>query len=253
MDRMKGGMNIVILILLLLLVTVASGIAILHIYKNNYKTYNLLRVDPLETGGLKAENLEATLNKSEIWMLGDSRIGRWNEELLKDNVEIANLGVEGQTSAQVFYRFKSYLETATPSLVILEVGINELKVIGLDKNLTSSITEQYFRNVESMLQICRDKNITMVLINIFPVGKIELSRRLIWNKDVNETITNANHRLQSYCDDILVYCFDAWSILSENGETVNTEYQSDFLHINSRGYEALSRELKEKIIKILKQ
>lgn len=250
---MKGRMISLILILLLLVVIVASGIAILHIYKNNYKTYNLLRVDPLETGGLKAENLEATLSKSDIWMLGDSRVRRWDEELLKDNTEIANLGVEGQTSAQVYYRFKTYLETATPSLVILEVGINELKIIGLDKNLTSSITDQYYRNIESIIQICRDKNIRMVLMNIFPVGKIELPRRLVWNKAVNATIINANLKLQSYCDENQVYYFDAYSILSANGETVDTEYQSDFLHINNRGYEALSTELKEQINKILKQ
>jgi lysophospholipase L1-like esterase len=253
MGRMKGGMISLILILLLLLVIVASGVAILHIYKNNYKTYNLLKVDPLETGGLKAENLEATLSKSDIWMLGDSRVSRWNEELLNDSNDIANLGVEGQTSSQVYYRFKTYLETSAPSLVILEVGINELKVIGLDKNLTSSITDQFYRNIESIIQICRTKNISLVLINIFPVGKIELSRRLVWNKAVNETIISANHRLQSYCDDIQVYCFDAYSILSENGETVNTDYQSDFMHINNRGYEALSLKLKELINKILNQ
>ena len=250
---MKGGMISWILILLLFLVTMASGIVLLHIYKDNYKTYNLLRVDPLETSCLKAENLEATLRKSDIWMLGDSRVSRWDEELLKDNIEIANLGVEGQTSSQVYYRFKTYLETDTPSLIILEVGINELKIIGLDKNLTTSITDQYFRNIESIIQICREKNIRMVLINIFPVGKIELSRRLVWNKAVNEAIINTNQRLQSYCDEIRVYWFDAYSILSENGETVNTEYQSDFLHINNRGYEALSRELKEQINKIMKQ
>ena len=250
---MKSRMISLILILLLLLVTVVSDIAFLHIYKNNYKAYNLLKVDPLETGGLKAENLEATLSQSDIWMLGDSRVSRWDEELLKDNIEIANLGVEGQTSSQVYYRFKSYLETATPSLVILEVGINELKVIGLDKNLTSFITDQYYRNIESIIQICRNKKIRMVLINIFPVGKIELSRRLVWNKVVNETIIIANHKLKSYCDDIEVYCFDAYSILSNNGETVKTEYQSDFLHINKSGYEALSHELKEQINKIIKQ
>ena len=250
---MRGRMTTLFLILLLLVVTVASGIAILHIYKSNYKTFNLLRVDPLETGGLKAENLESTLIHSDIWMLGDSRVKRWNEDLLKDTIVIANLGVEGQTSAQVYYRFKTYLETATPSLVILEVGINDLKIIGLDKDLTSSITDQYYGNIESIIQICRNKNIRMVLINIFPVGKIELSRRLFWNKAVNETILSTNQRLRSYCDNIQVYCFDAYSILSENEVTVDTEYQSDFMHINNRGYEVLSRELKEQIINIMKQ
>ena len=250
---MKGRMTSLILIFLVLLVIAASAIAFLYLYRDNYKNYNLLRVDPLEMGGLKSEDTEATLKRSDIWMLGDSRVARWNEELLKDSTEIANLGIEGQTSAQVYYRFKTYLETDTPSLVILEVGINDLKTIGLDKDLASSITERYYRNVESMIQLCRDRNIPMILIDIFPVGKIELSRRLVWNKSVNETINSANLRLQSYCDEILVHFFDAGTILSENGVTVNAEYQFDFLHINNRGYEALSRDLKEKINKILKQ
>lgn len=250
---MKGGMANWILIVLLLLVIAVSGVVFLFVYRDNYKKYNLLKSDPLETGIQSIENLQATLIKSQIWMLGDSRIGRWNEELLKDNIEIANLGVEGQTSAQVYYRFKTCLETATPSLVILEVGINELKIIGLDKNLTTSITAQFYRNLESIIQICRDKNIKMVLVNIFPIGKIELSRRLVWNKTVNETINDVNQKIRSYCDDDLIYCFDACSILSDNGETVNPQYQSDFLHINDSGYEALSRELKEKINEILKQ
>jgi len=251
MDRIKGRMIITILILLLLLFTLASGMLLLHIYKDNYKTYNLLKVDPLETVGLKAENLEATLKKSGIWMLGDSRISRWDEELIKDDIEIANLGVEGQTSAQVYYRFKTYLEVDTPSLVILEVGINDLKLIGLDKDLVSSITGQFYRNIESMIQVCREKNIKMILINVFPVGKIEFARRLVWNKTVNETVKNVNLRLESYCDDDLIYCFDAYSILSDNGEVVNPEYQSDFLHINDKGYAALSNELKEQLNKIL--
>lgn len=249
---MKVRMIIFILILLLLIVTLASGMVFLHIYRDNYKTYSLLKIDPLETG-LNAEHLEVILKKSDIWMLGDSRIGRWNEELLKDSIDIINLGVEGQTSAQVYYRFKTYLEAHTPSLIILEVGINELKIIGLDKNLASSITGQFYRNIESMIKICRDKNIKMILINVFPVGRIEFSRRLVWNKTVNETIKNVNLRLKSYCDNDLIYCFDAYSLLSDNGEIVKPEYQSDFLHINDKGYEALSSELKEQLNKILKQ
>jgi len=253
MDRMKGRMTASIFIIVLLLVSAVSATVFLQLYRYNYKKINLLRTDPLEAGGLKTENLEATLKNSEIWMLGDSRVSRWNEELLKNGTEIANLGIEGQTSAQVYYRFKTYLETDTPSLVILEVGINELKIIGLDKDLSPSITGRFYRNIESIIKICREKSIPIVVVNIFPVGNIGLSRRLLWNKSVNEAIKSANVSLQSYCDEMLVYYFDASSILSENGATVNIEYQYDFLHINDKGYEALSRELKGKINKIFNQ
>ncbi|MDZ7634101.1 MAG: hypothetical protein U5L72_06540 [Bacteroidales bacterium] len=32
------------------------------------------------------------------------------------------------------------------------MGINDLKTIGLDKDLASSITERYYRNVESIIE-----------------------------------------------------------------------------------------------------
>ena len=124
-------------------------------------------------------------------MLGDLRIGRWDQDLLSGDIKVANLGIEGQTSSQVYYRFKNYLEIDTPELVIVEVGINELKVIGFDKTLAKSITENYYRNIEAMISLCAENDIQMILINVFPVGKIELLRRLVWNSSVNETIMEA--------------------------------------------------------------
>jgi lysophospholipase L1-like esterase len=196
------------------------------------------------------ETIGAVLDNADIWMLGDSRIGRWNQEFLTGDMKFANLGIDGQTSSQVYYRFKNYLEIDTPELVIVEVGINELKVIGLDKNLAKSITYNYYGNIEAMISLCDENGIKMLLINVFPVGKIELLRRFVWNRYVNETIREANERLKSYCDNNHVFYFDAYALLADNGETVNPEYQADFLHINRKGYEVLSRELIKQIHKI---
>ena len=247
MGRMRIGMASIVLILLLFILIVAFGFITLTTYKSNYKTQNLLRIDPLGNSSLPMETIGAVLGNADIWMLGDSRIGRWNQELLAGDIKFANLGIEGQTSSQVYYRFKNYLEIDTPELVIVEVGINDLKVIGLDKNLAKSITDNYYGNIEAMISLCAEKGIKMLLINIFPVGRIELLRRLIWNRHVNETIREANDRLKSYCDNNHVFYFDAYTLLADNGETVNPEYQADFLHINKRGYEVLSRELIKQI------
>lgn len=251
MDRIKGRMTSLILILLLLLVTAAAGMVVVHTYKDFYKRNALLRIDPLGIAGVDTDGVSAELQGSEIWMIGDSRMRRWPTEFLKCNTRVANLGVEGQTSSQVMFRFKRYLETATPSLVILEVGINDLKVIGLDDKLVNSITHQYYRNIEEMIQLCRVRNTRIILVSIFSIGEIELSRRLVWNDSVNDAIRAANKKLASYCDDNVIYCFDANSILSENGLTVRPEYQDDFLHINARGYEALSSNLERLINKII--
>lgn len=245
-------MTYLILIFLLLIIIAAAGMVLLHTYKDFYKKNALLRVDPLEFTGVKAGDHADNLQDSEIWMIGDSRVRRWPEELLQCNTTVANLGVEGQTSSQVLYRFVNYLETDTPSLVILEVGINDLKIIGLDANLSSSITQQYFGNIEHMIHLCKVRNIKMILINIFAVGKIELPRRLIWNSAVSKAINAANLTLKSYTDDEVIFYFDADAILSDHGSTVRPEYQNDFLHINTRGYEVLSNSLQELINKVNK-
>ncbi len=244
---MRMRMTSIVLILLLLILIVAFGFITLSTYKSNYKAQNLLRIDPLGHSSLPTETIGAVLGDADIWMLGDSRIERWNQELLAGDIKFSNLGIDGQTSSQVYYRFKNYLEIDTPELVIVEVGINELKIIGLDKNLEKSITGNYYGNIEAMISLCTENGIKMILINVFPVGKIELLRRFVWNRNVNETIREVNDRLKSYCNNNHVYYFDAYKLLADNGETVNPEYQDDFLHINKRGYEVLSRELIKQI------
>lgn len=250
MDNIKGRMTSLVLMLLLLLITAAAGMVLIHFYKDFYKKNALLRVDPLEFTGVKSVDFTAELQDLEIWIIGDSRVRRWPEELLKSSSTVANLGVEGQTSSQVLYRFMNYLETATPSLVILEVGINDLKIIGLDDRLASSITQQYYGNIEQIIHLCRVRNIRIILINIFTVGKIELTRRLVWNNAVSEALNAANLALKSYSDDDVIFYFDANAILSYNGRSVRPEYQDDFLHINAKGYEALSSSLQELITKV---
>jgi len=244
---MRIGVTSIVLLLLLSILVLTFGFIILKTYKHNYKAQALLRIDPLENGSLRMENIDSVLADTEIWMLGDSRIGRWNQELLSGDMKIANLGIEGQTSSQVYHRLKNYLEIDTPGLVIIEVGINELKVIGIDKNLAESVADNYYRNIEAMISLCTENEVKMILINVFPVGRIELLRRLVWNRFAYEAIRDVNERLKMFCNTSHIYYFDAYSILSNNSETVNPEYQTDFLHINTRGYEALSSELIKQI------
>lgn len=240
---MKIRMTSLILILLLAAATVTFAIITALEYRDNYKTLTLLRNDPLENGSLRISGLKTALKTADIWMLGDSRMARWNVERLDLGSKIVNLGIEGQTSTQVYYRFRNYLETDTPATVILEVGINDLKIIGIDKKLAGSVVENYYRNIEAMIALCKDRGIKMILMNIFPEGKINLLRRFIWNRQAAEAVSEVNNRLKSYCDNRHIIFYDAFSLLSEDGKSVINEYRKDFLHINAKGYEVLSREL----------
>jgi len=240
---MKISITILILALLLAAAIVSFAIITAANYRDKYKALALLRNDPLENGSLGIGDPETVLKGADIWMIGDSRMARWNTEQLDLGLKILNLGIEGQTSSQVYYRFKNYLETYTPAMVIVEVGINDLKIIGLDKKMAGSIIENYYRNIEAMITLCKERDIKMILMNIFPEGKIDFLRRSIWNRHIEEAVSEVNDRLRTYCDNKHVFFFDAFSLLSEDGKSVINEYRKDFLHINSKGYEALSWEL----------
>jgi len=236
-----------ICITLLALLIVTGGYLFLTSFRNNYRDQSLLRIYPLDTGSLRSGEPDLPPSDSDIWMIGDSRIARWNLKYFNDGLRIANLGGEGHTSAQVYYRLKNYLDAYAPSIVILEAGINDLKVIGADKDLAHSITENLCRNIDSIRHLCVRENISLIIMNVFPVGKIEPARRLVWNKYANEAIIMTNRKLLSYCDEKTVFCLDAYSLLSADAKTVNPEYRYDFLHINAKGYEILSEALSEKI------
>jgi|ADurb_Gel_03_Slu_FD_contig_41_1652815_length_3805_multi_2_in_0_out_0_3 lysophospholipase L1-like esterase len=237
------------LIVVFVLFVAVLGIGLL--YKKDYKEFYLLRINPLEDHQFNSDDLKKLLIESDIWMLGDSRVQMWNEELISELGSVANLGIDGQTSEQSLLRLKSYLEIDTPKILFVEVGINELKIIGVDQGLTNMILDNFYNNMKSIAEICHNNNITLILANVFPVGKIEIIRRPVWNKTVNQAIKEVNSTLEEYCNNNEIYYFDAYHILSDDGELVNSEYQKDFLHINVMGYEALSKNLKELINKII--
>ena len=242
---MRAGILAPVALLLIFLLAALFVFIYVRAYRSNYYTYNLLRLDPLEEGSFK--DYEARISTAEIWMIGDSRIARWDTDLLKEESGIANLGIEGQTSAQVYYRLKNYLVSDTPSLIVLQVGINDLKIIGLDKGLKAEVSKNLCRNIEAICHLCIDRDIKVILMNIIPVGKIEPARRLVWNTEVNQALDSVNAALKLMTDNEHVLYLDTYTLLSDNTKKVRTELQYDFLHINKKGYEILSTALKQQI------
>jgi lysophospholipase L1-like esterase len=237
-------MNLKSVILLLASLCFLLGIIAYNLIKKSYLSYNLLRIDPLEINGFDAKQLQNSVNLKNVWMIGDSRIARWNKTLLASpDLSIKNLGAEGQTSSQVLNRLRYYLETEVPQCIILEVGINDLKTIGLKKSLYSLIEIQCYENITSIIELCLVKNIQIVLMNIFPTGNIECLRRLVWNSSVDSAITNVNNRLAQFCNLKGVFYFDTYKMLCDKDMEIKEIYQDGFLHISDSAYGVLSNYL----------
>jgi lysophospholipase L1-like esterase len=212
--------------------------------KKYYLSYNLLRFDPLEESKADPGLFNNHNDSNTIWLVGDSRIKHWNTSLLASSgYDILNLGVDGQTSSQVLNRLKNNFELGTPDLIILEVGINDLKIIGIDKGLTFRVVEGCVNNISAILDLCKAKNVNVILLNIFPTGNIEKLRRLVWNDTVEPQIGIVNERLKSYCINNNFLFFDTNELLCDKNLKIKKKYQNGFLHVNGDAYKALSENI----------
>lgn len=240
MDKMHLKLFCFLLISLLL----ALGGTAVYFARKYYLSYNLLRLYPLEDKSIRKELHVSPVNTSDIWMIGDSRIARWNKDLLSPlNSEIVNLGIEGQTTSQILSRLRNYLETGNPKWLILEAGINDLKLIGIKKDLAQQLVEDCLENIGEIVELCIKKDIDILILNIFPTGNIELPRLLVWNSFVDPAIRETNMKLKAYCRSNKLLFFDTCELLCTNDLKILKQYQDDFLHINEEGYKMLSQNL----------
>ncbi len=238
-----------------MILSISTGLIILAIliytafllYKQNYLKYNSLKLDPLEEKKIDSRLLLSNHN-FKIWLVGDSRIAQWNTEFLLSttcdtDTNIVNLGIHGQTSQQILQRLKNHLQYGNPNWVVLELGINDLKIIGLNKKESDQISKNCYDNIIAIIELCRQKNINVICISVFPNGKPGIVRSLVWNKVIDNEIIKINKKLRRYCENNNVEYFDAFKLLAEKNQVVKKKFQKNFLHLNNQAYLFLSEKL----------
>jgi lysophospholipase L1-like esterase len=187
-------------------------------------------------------------------MIGDSRIYQWNiPGTVIHQKEYCNLGVNSQTSAQVLYRLILYFEQAKPEYVFIQVGINDLKAIGIFPEKKEAIIEQCTKNIELMINTCMAHKTIPVFCTIFPPGNISFIRRPFWSKEINKAVIRVNDSVINFCREKGAAIFDTYGALNDGKGTLIKSYQKDDLHLNEEGYKQLNKELakfltKEKIV-----
>jgi len=232
-----------LVIILFSITTVIFLFLLLLCRLNGYKDSLRFHLDPLEESG---RELQPDLEANGFWIIGDSRAAGW-ETFQLDFIRIKslNLGIVGQTSRQVLERFRNDIDRSRPYCILLQVGINDLKCIGLLKDET--ITRTCIRNILLILETCKKHEIKAIYSSIFPPGDIELFRRPFWEPTTMDSLTTVNAVIKNYCQKNGFIYFDTFKLLESqiNPGIVINEYQKDFLHINARGYEHISDRLKD--------
>jgi lysophospholipase L1-like esterase len=211
--------------------------------KQYYLQLNETRLDPL---GLSYFNSGATENhlinsqQTLVVFFGDSRMASWPPPNMA-GFKFINRGIGAQTSAQTLYRFDDHVKSLQPQIVVLQVGINDLKTIPLFPERKGAIIANCKENIQQIVTQSVNNGATVILTTIFPTGRISWARSLFWSSDVDQAVNQVNAFIRSLKTPD-VYVLDAYSLLTDNG-SVREELYQDTLHLNAAGYETLNVEL----------
>ena len=180
---------------------------------------------------------------------GDSRAAQWPAPILPTTptLNFADRGIGNQTTEQVLGRFDKHLRPLQPDIVVLQVGINDLKSIPVLPGQRDKIVAQCKANLRELVQRSRTLGARVILTTIIPPAAVPLERRLIWSADVSVAINEVNAFVRSLAGEGIVILDTGAALADERGIT-RSEFSQIFLHLNAQGYAALN----EALVKLLK-
>ena len=183
------------MLLVALGVSVAANVLLYDAAKTFYTREAKFRLHPSGTPSFVATGAEAL---PRVLLLGDSRVAHW-KEFAPDLFHAINAGVGNETTAQIGLRAEAGIKHAQPAVIVIEAGINDLKVIPLMPAKQKEIVDECVNNIMSMERAGREHGAFVVVLGVFPAGKVEGAQRLVWSDAVGESVTMVNRMLAERC------------------------------------------------------
>ena len=172
-----------------------------------------------------------------VVLFGDSRALMW-QPAAREPYEFVGRGIWQQTTEQIVERFERDVTPLRPAILVVEMGVNDLKAIPVFPERTDAIVDQCRKDIDEVVRRGRAMGATVVLVTVFPLGDVSLARRLFWSGDVARSIRQVNEHIRGLAGD-RVLVLDADAVLDDGSGRVKSEYQFDMLHLNPAGYAAL--------------
>lgn len=228
--------------LFLALVSITLNIVLYSQLKRYYTYLYAVELDPL---GLEyygdAQALPTVQGAQSVVFFGDSRAAQWTQPTLP-GFTFNNRGIGNQTTAQVLNRFDEHILPLHPDVIILQVGINDLKTIPLFPERKAEIVSNCKENIRQIVEKSLEAGSVAVITTIFPIGEIPLQRRLVWSNDIEAARIEVNEYIRRLAAEN-VFIFDSAVLLSDSSGKIKPEYGYDTLHLNPAGYDVLNLEL----------
>ena len=245
MHKQKRLSRLTLLLCLVALVGSLTFNALLFLAaRHYYLLLNKTNLDPLGLRTFSADSLRNDVpaaSTTTVVFFGDSRAEMWSAPANLKGFSFVNRGINTQTSAQVLGRFDRHIVPLQPNIIIVQVGINDLKTIPLFPERKAAIISNCKANIQQLVARSVNSGATVILTTIFPTGPVPLTRQLFWSPDIAQAVSEVNAYLYSLkARDVLI--LDAYSLLADKGQA-QSNYVRDTLHFNEKGYQVLNQEL----------
>ncbi|BDZ50989.1 hypothetical protein GCM10025867_32300 [Frondihabitans sucicola] len=136
-----------------------------------------------------------------------------------------NLGVGGDTTADVQARLDAVVQ-ADPDSIVLLIGTNDFT--------SKRSVEQVVRAVETILVDLR---------RLLPGVRLLLQSITPRTPEFSDRVQDANRHLRQFAATVRAQYLDLWPALAD-GDELKGDYSDDGLHLNAAGYEAWLGELR---------
>lgn len=240
----------------LILVMLGGSVFVNFLLFNRAKLYylelNQTRLDPLGLSAYPVNlNLADNLQQLRVVFLGDSRAAGWTSPQ-SSKYEFINRGISSQTSVQTSQRFAAHVRSLKPNLVVIQVGINDLKTIALFPERQQEIVANCQANIKQIVNESQKIGAVAIVTTIFPAGEVPLDRKPFWSDEIGRAVRDVNAYIATLADEKTIV-FDAYTLLVDRQGLLLEKYKSNELHLNDAGYVLLNRELVKIIDKIDRQ
>ena len=227
-----------------LLVSLAANAWLLRRVFEQFLVIQEARLDPvgLAQYPLAAEAKPTAAHERRVVFFGDSRAHAWTSAAQLPGFDLMDRGIGRETSAQARERFERHVAPLDPAVVVIQVGVNDLKLVSLRPELRSQIVDACAENIEAIVAIAQALGAGVVLSTIFPVGELPPFLRPFSSGGTPEAIEAVNERLRALAGPRVVV-LDAATLLSDPQGGITPGYAHDWLHIAPAGYAALNGEL----------
>lgn len=244
---MNKSQIIIIFLSVFLLTSLTANLVLFRELKKTFISLYQVSLNPLAID--RYNNQEIIANKlPKVVFFGDSRAYAWKFPQ-NPNYYFINRGISGQTSAQILARFSDHVTILKPQIIVLQLGVNDLRIITANPQNRSELINNCQSNIARIVHSANKINATVILTTIFPLGSgnIPLKYRPFWANlaQMKQEINQVNQYIKSFDEQVIV--FDAYSLLNQKDPN-KTRYYEDLLHLNRQGYELLNQEL-EKILR----